>query len=135
MEIPRGILGRLLDKIMTAVVALSVVGIGIALWQMGPDARATLWAGIWKTLAWVVFAAAAPWSSALIMRRLLSLGSNWAGVGLLAALILTDVLAGLWLLGGMPTGFWPWAVCLTALAAACAYNYLVSEYLAERSIG
>ncbi len=128
-----GLLGKLGDKILT-MIAIALVGLGAyALYRLGPDGRAALWAGIWHTVAWVVIAAALPWSGKLYVRRLLDVGSNWAGIAAISALTLIDLIVGRVLMGAWPGGGWAWLASLAALAAAGSYNYLVTEYLAEQA--
>ena len=48
---------------------------------------------------------------------------------------LYDLIAGRLLMQGWPSGGWGWTLSLAALALAGAYNYLVTEYLAEQTGG
>jgi hypothetical protein len=128
-----GILGRLGEKVLGWVALALIVLLGVGIWRMGPEARGAILDGIWRTLCWIVVAAALPWSARLFIGRLLAVGSNWAGFGLLAVFAVVDVVAGLALMGGLPTGGWGWFAGLAALAVAGTYNYWVAEYLAETS--
>jgi len=132
MEAPRGILSRLAEKVLGWLALGLLIGLGVALWQMGPERRAALWSAIWRSGVWLVLAAALPWATRLFLRRILALGSNWAGVALLAGLALVDLVAGLVLMGGWPSSGWGWVASVTALGLAASYNYLVVEYLAEQ---
>jgi len=131
METGTGILGRLTEKVLGWIILGLLVATGVAIWQMGPAARAAIWSGIWRTAAWLAVAAALPWSARLYLRRLTELGTNWAPVGLLAVLLALDAAVGIWLLTAWPTSAWSWCAVLAALATAATYNYLVAEYLAE----
>ena len=136
MESPGGgILGRLSEKVLGWIVLGLLVLAGVALWRMGPEARSAIWNSIWRTAAWIGLAAALPWVTRLFVSRILAAGSNWAGVVLLAVLTVVDLVVGLILLGGMPSGGWGWTAALAALAVAGTYNYLVTEYLAEQAGG
>lgn len=128
-------LGRIAERVLSWLALAAVVAAGIGIWQMGPDARGAVWSGIWRTLVWLTVVAALPWTAQLFIQRLLDVGANWAGGMLLAALLLVDVLAGVLLLAGWPDGFWAWLLVLAVLGAAGAYNYLVTEYLAEQAGG
>ena len=130
-----GILGRLGEKVLGWIALGLLIAIGFAIYKMGPDGRQAVWEGIWRTSAWLVIAAALPWSARLFIRRIIEIGSNWAGLGLLAAYVLVDAVAGLLLLGGFPTGGWSWIAVLAALAVAGTYSYLVAEYLSEQAGG
>jgi len=132
-------LGRVGERLLGWIgflIALGLVALlGVAIWRMGPDGRAALWAGIWRTALWLGIAAALPWVTRLLIRRLLEVGSNWAGVILLGCLTAADLVAGLVLMKGWPSGGWGWVASLAALAAAGTYNYLVTEYLAQQAGG
>jgi hypothetical protein len=136
MESPGGgILGRLGEKVL-GYVALGLIAVaGVALYKMGPEGRAALWNGFWRTAVWIGIAAGLPWVARLFVTRLLELGTNWAGVVLLAALTLVDGVAGVILMSGWPSGGWGWTAAIAALAVAGLYNYLVAEYLSEQAGG
>ncbi|MFQ5805030.1 MAG: hypothetical protein ACE5I3_01130 [Phycisphaerae bacterium] len=95
-----GILGRLGEKVLGWVALALLILIGIAIWRMDPVLRTAIWQGIWRTIFWIAIAATLPWSARFFIRRILEVGSNWAGVGLLAALTVVDLGAGLLLLSG-----------------------------------
>jgi hypothetical protein len=130
-----GILGRLGERALTWIGLALLVLVGITIWRMGPEGRAALWSGIWRTTAWVVIAAALPWSGKLFIRRILEAGTNWAGAGLLAGLLVVDLVAGRLLMTGWPGSFWTWVAALGVLAIAGTYNYLVTEYLSDMAGG
>lgn len=132
MDTGGGMLSRLSEKILGWIALALIVGAGIALWQIGPAGRTALWSGIWRTLLWFAVAGALPWISRLFIRRLLELGTNWAGVALVGGMTLVNLVLGLILLGGFPSGGWGWLAALAALGLAGTYNFLVCEYLAER---
>ncbi len=136
MEAPRGgILSRLAEKALGWVVLGLLIALGVAIWQMGPDRRMAIWNATWRTALWIAIAATVPWITRFFVKRILEIGSNWAGVVLLAALTLVDAVAGLILLRGWPAGGWGWLAALAALALAGTYNYLVTEYLSEQTGG
>jgi FtsH-binding integral membrane protein len=136
MESPGGgILGRVAEKVLSLIGLALVVLCGVALYRMEPQTRQAIWEGIWRTVVWVVIATALPWVTRFFVSRILEVGSNWAGVILLAAFTLVDLLAGLILMKGWPSGGWGWTAALTALAVAGLYNYLVTEYLAQQAGG
>jgi hypothetical protein len=130
-----GMLGRLTERII-GYVALGLIALGcFALYRMGPAGRTALWEGIWRTGFWVLWAAAVPWTARLFIGRLLEVGANWAGVAVIAAFSLLDVVVGLVLLGGLPATGWGWVAAIAALGVASTYNYLVAEYLSEQAGG
>ncbi len=133
MEAPRGILGRLGEKILGWIALGLLLALGYALYEIGPEGRAALWNGIWRTVAWLVFASALPWTARFFIRRILEVGSNWAGVGLILAYILVDAIVGRILLGQWPGSGWGWVAALAALAVVGTYNFLVAEYLSDEA--
>jgi len=136
MEAPRGgIFGRLGEKILGWIALGLLIFLGWTIYQMSAETKAAIWGGIWRTIVWVVIAAGLPWVTRLFVKRILDVGSNWAGFVLIAVLVLVDAVAGLILMRGWPAGGWGWTAALTALAIAGSYNYLVTEYLAEQAGG
>jgi len=133
MDRPGGsLLGRVGERVLGYVALALLVLLGVALWRMGPEGRAALWSAIWRTSAWLIVVAVLPWVARLFIGRLLEIGSNWVGVALVGSLTMVDLVVGLILLGGLPSGGWAWVAGLVALAIAGTYNYLVAEYLAEQ---
>jgi hypothetical protein len=130
-----GILGRLGEKTLGWIILGLLVFLGIAIYRMPAETKAAIWSGIWRSVVWVVVAAAVPWSAKLYMGRVLDAGTNWAGVALLAVLTAVDLLAGALLMTGWPGSVWTWLGAIGALAVAVTYNYLVAEYLAEMGGG
>lgn len=117
---------------ITGVVFALLVALGVTLWRMDPATRAAIWNGIWKTAAWFALAAALPWGGRLFIARIAEVGTNWAGVALLAGYTVLEIVIALLLMGGLPSGGWAWAGALVSLGLAGSYNYLVTEYLAEQ---
>ncbi|MBK8913341.1 MAG: hypothetical protein IPM64_01865 [Phycisphaerales bacterium] len=133
METAGGMLSRMIERTIGWVILAALVGLGVLIWQMSPETRSAIIGGIWRSIAWLLLAAATPWAAALVIRRVLSAGSNAAGFGLLAALSLVNILTGVALLTGWPTGAWGWSAAVGALLASGTYNFLVAQYLAERA--
>lgn len=130
-----GILGRLGEKVLGWIALGLLILLGVGIWQMGPEGRGALFGAIWRTLFWIALTAGLPWLSRLFIRRVLAVGSNWAGVTLIAVYTLVNAVVGIILVGGFPGGGWGWLAALAALAVAGTYNYLVNEYLAEMAGG
>lgn len=126
-----GILGRLGEKVLGWIALALIVLAAIGIWQMGPERRGAILAGVWHTLMWLVIVAAVPWLANLFIKRLLEIGENWVGLVLLAAFFVVDLVAGYLLMTGWPSGMWSWTAVVAALGVAGTYNYLVVEYLAD----
>ena len=135
METSGGFFGRLAEKVVGWLALALIVGAGIAIWQMGPVTRGAIWDAAWRSAAWFAGAAIVPWSAWFYVRPVLGVGSNWAGVGLIAGLCCVDLLLAGALMTGWPTGGWGWFGGLAALGLAGTYNFLVVEYLADRAEG
>lgn len=135
MEVRRGILGGVAERVLSAIAFVVLIGIGWSIYQMPAATKHAILAGIWYTALWVILVAALPWSTKLFVRRLLELGTNWAGLALIAGFTLVDLVVGAVFLGGLPAGGWSWLASLGAIAVAATYNYLVAEYLAEMAGG
>jgi hypothetical protein len=130
-----GFVSRVAERVVSFIALGLVVAAGIGLWQMGPEAREAWWGAIWRTLVWLGVAAALPWLAQLFIGRLLEVGENWVGIGLLGGLLAVEVLFGVLLLTAWPTSVWAWLAAIALLGVATAYNYLVAEYLAQRAGG
>ncbi|MFO0973627.1 MAG: hypothetical protein U1A27_09335 [Phycisphaerae bacterium] len=119
-------------KVVTTLCVLGAAGAGLWFWRHPDDLR-SLWSVIRLSLTWIAFAAVLPWSSFLIMPRVLKLESNAAGAALLAGYTLIDILAALWLAGWGVRGALAWMVLIVGFLAAGAYNYVVCESLARQA--
>ncbi|HMQ17421.1 MAG TPA: hypothetical protein PKC49_15770 [Phycisphaerae bacterium] len=136
MEIPGGgVLGRLGEKVLGWIALALLIAIGVGIWQMPAETKGAIWSGLWRSIVWLAAAAALPWSARLLIRRVLEQGTNWAGAALIGGYTLGDVVLGVLLMTGWPSGAWGWLACLGALGVAATYNYLVTEYVAEASGG
>lgn len=135
METSGGILGRLGEKVLGWIALALLIALGVGIWQLGPDGRGAILSALGRAFLWLVIASAVPWSVQLFIKPLLEVGANWVGVVAIGALVLVDAIAGVWLMGGFPSGGWAWLATLAALALAGTYNYFVAEYLAEQAGG
>jgi len=133
METGSGLLSRVAERAL-GWVALGLVALGaIAVYQLPAETKAAIWSGAWRSTAWLLLAAAVPWSGWFFVRHLMAVGSNWAGVIWLAILSLVDIGLGLSLMTAWPGGVWSWAAVLGLLTLTATYNYLVTDYLADTS--
>jgi hypothetical protein len=119
-------------KVLTAVVVFGLACAGFWFYKH-PDDLASLWSVIKYTLAWLAFVAIFPWAMFMVTRRVVSLESNTAAGIMLAGYLLMDVLAGLYLAGGVGGhSVLTWMVMVAGFLAAGVYNFLVCEFVAER---
>lgn len=133
METAGGMLSRLIERTIGWVILAALIGLGVLIWQMSPETRSAILSGIWRSTAWLLLALATPWAAALFIGRILSAGTNAAAAALLAGLSLVNILTGVMLLTGWPSGAWRWSAAVAALVGAGTYNFLVAQYLAERA--
>ncbi len=118
-------------KVLTAIL---VVGAGASLiwfWNHPDDAKA-LWAAIKGALLWIGFALALPWGLFFLTVKTVKADSNAAGVGLLALLLVIDLLVALWLCGWSVSNAIAWVVLIVGFLSAGVYNFLVCEFIAEK---
>jgi len=128
-----GMLGRLSEKVIGWIALAGLILGAVAVYQMPGETKGAIWSGVWRSVAWVVVAAALPWTSWLFIGRIAHAGTNWAGIALIAAFVVADIVAAMLLMTGWPPTGWAWAGGIAILTVAGSYNYLVAEYLAERS--
>lgn len=127
-----GVLGRLGEKVIGWIALALLILLGYGVYRMGPDGRGAVLNATGNTIFWLVLVAALPWMARLGIKRLVEIGENWVGLVLIATFTLIDLIVGLVLLGGWPTGMWGWLVSIAVMGIAATYNYLVCEYIAER---
>ncbi len=128
-----GFASRIAERVVSWLALALIVLAGVAVWQMGPEGRENVWNWIWRVTVWLVVIAALPWSATLLIERVLDAGSNWAAAALVAVYVLLSALIGVGLLTAWPASAWGWLAALAALGVGGTYNYLVLEYLAQRS--
>lgn len=135
MEVRRGILGGVTERVLAAVAFALVLFVAYWIYQIPASDKAFIWSVIWRSGMWVALAGVAPWSVKFFIKVLLEQGTNWAGVAAIAGLTFIDIVIGFFLLTGWPASGWTWFAILAALGIMTTYNYLVTEYLAEMAGG
>lgn len=127
-----GLLGRVAERVLGWVALGLLILLGVAIYQTPADTKQAIWSAVWRSVVWLLIVTAVPWSARLFVRRLMELGTNWAGVALIAGFTLIDAVAGIMLMTAWPPGVWTWLAAVGVVGLAGSYNYLVAEYLAER---
>ncbi len=135
METRGGILSGVAERMLAWVGFALLLVIGFAIYNIPAATKQAIWDGIWKTIFWLVIVAALPWSGRLFIKRVVEVGENWAGLAMIAAFVLVELLVGWFLLTSWPGSGWGWLALIAAVAVAGTYTYLVSEYLAEMAGG
>lgn len=120
-------------KVATAILSLTVILIIIWYWRMTPAEREAVWATARSALVWIGLAAVLPWALFFVPPKVVKTESNAASAAMLVAYLLIDAGAALWLAGWGFGGALAWAVVVLGLACAGVYNFVVCEYLAERT--
>ena len=126
------------SKVAAAIIFIAVAVGGVWCWQH-PDQVKAFGHGVKLTLAWIVVAAALPWSSFLFMRPLLGVQSRMqsaSGAAALSVLLIgaycaVDILLALWMANWSISGGFTWIVVLLGFLAAGAYNFVICESLAR----
>lgn len=131
METSGGMLSRLSEKVLGWIALGIVVLLGITIYQMPAETKAAIWSGAWRSTVWTLLAAATPWLGRFVVRRIVGMGTNWAGVALIGGFTLVQIVAGVLLMTAWPTGGWGWSLMIGAIALATIYNFLVADYLAD----
>jgi hypothetical protein len=119
-------------RIVTGLVALSVVAAGISWWQMDVATRQTLVSGSGRILAWFGVTLAWPWVSFAIIARVAKQDSNLAGGILVAAYTIAEVVLLAWLFHWHMPNATAWTFLLLGGLVAGVYNILICDWIAEK---
>ena len=120
-------------KVLTARRVVTSAIIVIWYWNLSPEAKQAIWDGLKHSLIWIGFAAVLPWALFFVPPWLVRAESNLlSALGLIGYLVV-DVLAALWLADWHIDGALVWLVVILGFGCAAIYNFLVSEYLAQRA--
>jgi hypothetical protein len=121
------------SKVLTAV--LLVIGIVIVIWywQLPPESKQAIWTSLKLGLLWVGFAAVVPWALFFVPGLVLRAESNLVSAAVLLGYLALDVLAALWLAGWKVSSTAGWCVLILGFLAAGVYNFIVSDFLADRA--
>jgi hypothetical protein len=120
-------------RTLTAVLGVSAVLIIIWYWRLPLEARAELWSTVRGALIWIGFVAALPWALFFVPPRVVRAESNLISGLTLVAYLAADVLFALYLTQGSVGSHWQTGLMLIGFLCAAVYNFVVCEFLAERS--
>lgn len=120
-------------KVLMAVLGVASIIVIIWYWRLQPGERAELWSLARGALAWMAFVAVLPWALFFVPARVVRAESNAASAGALAAYLLVDVLFALYLTGGSFGTRVQTAAMVVGFLFAAVYNFVVCEFLAQRS--
>lgn len=120
-------------KVLTAILVVTSAMVVIWYWQLPAEDKEAIWSGIKHALIWVGFAGVLPWALFFVPPMMVRAESNLiSALGLIGYLVL-DVLAALWLAGWHISGALTWLVVILGFGCAAIYNFVVCEYLAQKS--
>jgi hypothetical protein len=120
-------------RTLTAVLGVSAILIIIWYWRLPLEARAELWSAARGVLIWMGFVAVLPWATFFIPPRVVRAESNLVSGLALLGYLTADVLFALYLTGGSFGNQWQTGLMLIGFLCAAVYNFVVCEFLAERS--
>ena len=119
-------------KVITAILVVASAGALIWFWRH-PEQLETIWRTLKYAVAWMGFVVILPWATFFVTPWIVSRESNAAAYVMLVGYALVDIVAALYLAGGVRghNGL-SWTVLIIGFLAAAVYNLKVCEYQAER---
>jgi hypothetical protein len=120
-------------KVLAAGLAVASVLVVVWYWRLPLEARAHLWLTAQGVMTWIGFVAVLPWALFFVPAKVLRAESNAASGVALAAYLAVDLGFALYLTGGRLGDRWAAGVMVVGLLCAGFYNFLVCEFLAQRS--
>jgi hypothetical protein len=128
MDLLKGILG----KIVTGIVALTVIAAGISWFQMTPQDRSAILQNAGRIAGWVGVVLALPWATFFIIRKAAEADSNLAGAILVFTYTAAEIVGLLWLFDWHVSGGISWIFLTLGGLLAAGYNLLICDWIAER---
>lgn len=133
------IVGTVTGRVVGGIVALAVLGGGIALWRMDPANWEALKQGtgsvltvIGKILGWVLGVGLLPWATFFLSTAAERMKHNAAGVVLVIAYTALGATSLLWLFDWQLHGATAWVFFVAAVLVALVYNVLICDWIADR---
>jgi hypothetical protein len=120
-------------KVITAIIVVTSAVILIWIWQMSPEQRGAIVDTIKHSAIWVGFAAALPWAFFFVPPMAVKAESNLVSALVLVGYMLLDMLMAFYLAGWSPGGTLTWAVMILGFLCAAVYNFVVTDFLADRA--
>ena len=128
MEFLKSIAG----KVLTAVLALSVVAAAISWFQMEPASRDAVLSASGKIAAWIGIVLVVPWASFFLIGLVARIDSNAAGAALVGGLTLIELLLLAWLFDWSIAGATAWTFIVLGTLFAGVYNLFTCDWIAEK---
>jgi hypothetical protein len=133
MDLLKGLTAKVVGIVVGGAVVLGVIVGAVSWYQMPPDDRSAIIAGVGRIFAWVGVVLVLPWAlSPAIAALARRAQTNLPGVLLLLGLTAAEALLLAWMLHWSISGGAAWTFFLLGLLLAAAYNLLTCDWLAER---
>jgi hypothetical protein len=120
-------------KVITAVLVVVSAVVVIWYWRLPPGDRAALWSMARGALIWLAMVLVLPWALFFMPAWAVRKERNWISAVLLLAYLAVDVVFAFYLAGWRAGSSWQRGALLVGFAVAGFYNFVVCEYLAQRS--
>lgn len=119
-------------KVISAILVVAGAGTLIWFWRH-PEQLETIWRTLKYAVAWIGFVVILPWATFFVTPWIVAKESNAAAYVMLLGYLVLDVVAALYLAGGVRghNGL-SWTVLIIGFLAAAVYNLKVCDYQAER---
>ncbi len=121
--------GKALSAAILVCAALAVIWY----WNLPPEQKELIWRTVKGALVWVGFVAVLPWALFFVPAMVVKAESNLVSALALAGYLAVDVAFALYLTGGGMGGTLSKGVMILGFLAGAVYNFMVCEFLAQRS--
>ena len=119
-------------KVVSGVVALTVVAAALSWWRMDEATRAMLLSGTGKIVSWLGVVFVLPWVTFFVIGRVAKADSNLAGAALVLGYTILEVALLGWLFSWSLPGPTAWTFFAVAGLFAAAYNLFTCDWIAEK---
>jgi hypothetical protein len=120
-------------KVISGVVALAVIGGGIAWWNTAPQTKSMILGGIGHIVAWFGIVLLVPWATFFLIGWVAKFESNAIAGALVFVYTALEVMLLCWLVFGWQVhGAAPWTFVALGALVAGVYNLFTCDWLAER---
>jgi len=120
-------------KVLTALLVVASAVVVIWYWRLAPEARAQMWEVVRGGMIWVGFVFVLPWALFFVPPRVVRAESNVVSALMLLGYLALDIGFALYLTAGSMGNAWQTGLMLLGFLCAATYNFVVCEYLADRS--
>lgn len=123
-------------KVVSAVLAVAATLLVIWYWRLPLESRDALWSMARGALLWTGFVALLPWALFFVPRMAMRAENNAVSALVLLGYLVVDIGLALYLMGGHVSpgeGRWQVVLLIVGFLLAAIYNFVVCEFLAQRS--